>query len=115
MLFPLSDDEGNRAGALFGQTSDKKDLTFPVIQLGLDRPGPVIPEREKYTGSVTSTHKNMLRRIRRGEPLYPSCGRTLGELEDLGYVEDLKQVPKSNLSQGRHFLWSVRLTQKKVA
>jgi hypothetical protein len=30
-IFPSSDDEGNDAGALFGQAKDGKDLTFPVI------------------------------------------------------------------------------------
>lgn len=31
LLFPSKDDEGNDAGALFGQSSDNKSLTFPVI------------------------------------------------------------------------------------
>jgi len=31
LIFPSTDDEGNDAGALFGQTKDGKDLTFPVI------------------------------------------------------------------------------------
>lgn len=31
LIFPSSDDEGNDAGALFGQTKDGNDLTFPVI------------------------------------------------------------------------------------
>ena len=31
LLFPSRDDEGNDAGALFGQTELGEDLTFPVI------------------------------------------------------------------------------------
>ncbi len=31
LLFPSKDDEGNDAGALFGQTPDGKDFTLPVI------------------------------------------------------------------------------------
>lgn len=31
LLFPSKDDEGNDAGALFGQSPDNKSLTFPVI------------------------------------------------------------------------------------
>jgi len=31
LIFPSRDDEGNDAGALFGQTKDEKSLTFPVI------------------------------------------------------------------------------------
>ena len=31
LLFPSRDDEGNDAGALFGQSPDNKSLTFPVI------------------------------------------------------------------------------------
>ncbi len=31
LLFPSKDDEGNDAGALFGQSPDNKPLTFPVI------------------------------------------------------------------------------------
>jgi hypothetical protein len=31
MLFPSMDDEGNDGGALFGQSKDGNDLTFPVI------------------------------------------------------------------------------------
>ena len=31
LIFASQDDEGNDAGALFGQTKDGKDLTFPVI------------------------------------------------------------------------------------
>ena len=31
MLFPSKDDEGNDGGALFGQSKDGNDLTFPVI------------------------------------------------------------------------------------
>lgn len=31
LLLPSRDDEGNDAGALFGQTEDGKSLTFPVI------------------------------------------------------------------------------------
>jgi len=31
LLFPSSDDEGNDAGALFGQSRDNKSLTFPKI------------------------------------------------------------------------------------
>lgn len=111
-LFPSRDDEGNGAGTLFGQTPDRKELTFPVIRPVPRRPAPVFPPRAKYSGPLTSTHKNMLRRIRRGDPLYPGCGKTLGQLRDLGYVEDLQKVPKKGLPQGRHFLWSVRLTQK---
>ena len=30
-IYPQRDDEGNDGGALFGQTKDGKDLTFPVI------------------------------------------------------------------------------------
>jgi hypothetical protein len=32
LLFPSSDDEGNGAGALFGQGADGSELTFPVIR-----------------------------------------------------------------------------------
>ena len=32
LLFPSSDDEGNNAGALFGQGADGSELTFPVIR-----------------------------------------------------------------------------------
>jgi hypothetical protein len=31
LLLPSRDDEGNDAGALFGQSPDGKSLTFPVI------------------------------------------------------------------------------------
>ncbi len=31
ILFPSMDDEGNDGGALFGQTKNGKELTFPVI------------------------------------------------------------------------------------
>jgi hypothetical protein len=31
MVFPSSDDEGNNAGALFGQDVSGNDLTFPVL------------------------------------------------------------------------------------
>jgi hypothetical protein len=31
MIFPSADDEGNDAGALFGQDKDGSGLTFPVI------------------------------------------------------------------------------------
>ena len=31
LLFPSRDDEGNDAGALFGQTSDGEDYTLPVL------------------------------------------------------------------------------------
>jgi hypothetical protein len=31
LIFPSKDDEGNDAGALFGQTNQGDDLTFPVI------------------------------------------------------------------------------------
>lgn len=31
LLIPSSDDEGNNGGALFGSTSDMKDLTFPTL------------------------------------------------------------------------------------
>jgi hypothetical protein len=31
IIFPSADDEGNNAGAIFGQTADGGDLTFPVI------------------------------------------------------------------------------------
>lgn len=31
ILFPSRDDEGNDGGALFGQTKDGKELTFPVM------------------------------------------------------------------------------------
>ena len=31
LLFPSADDEGNDAGALFGQDKDGKELLFPVI------------------------------------------------------------------------------------
>ena len=31
IILPSRDDEGNDGGALFGQTKDGKDLTFPVI------------------------------------------------------------------------------------
>ena len=31
LLIPSRDDEGNDAGALFGQSPDNKSLTFPVI------------------------------------------------------------------------------------
>ena len=31
LIFPSRDDEGNDAGALFGQDNDGNDLTFPVI------------------------------------------------------------------------------------
>lgn len=31
IIFPSRDDEGNDAGALFGQTKDGEELTFPVI------------------------------------------------------------------------------------
>ena len=31
LLFPSRDDEGNDAGALFGQSRDNKSLTFPKI------------------------------------------------------------------------------------
>lgn len=31
IVFPSSDDEGNNAGALFGQTDKGELLTFPVI------------------------------------------------------------------------------------
>ena len=31
LILPSRDDEGNDGGALFGQTKDGKDLTFPVI------------------------------------------------------------------------------------
>ncbi len=31
LLFPSRDDEGNGAGALFGQSSDNESLKFPVI------------------------------------------------------------------------------------
>ena len=30
LVFPSSDDEGNYGGALFGQSSDNEELTFPV-------------------------------------------------------------------------------------
>ena len=30
LLFPSSDDEGNDAGALFGQSPTNEELTFPV-------------------------------------------------------------------------------------
>ena len=30
ILYPSTDDEGNDAGALFGQTADGEDLVFPV-------------------------------------------------------------------------------------
>lgn len=32
LLFPSSDDEGNSAGALFGQGADGSELLFPVIR-----------------------------------------------------------------------------------
>lgn len=32
LLFPSRDDEGNDGGALFGQTKQGEDLTFPVIR-----------------------------------------------------------------------------------
>jgi hypothetical protein len=31
LIFPSQDDEGNGAGALFGQTKDGKEITCPVI------------------------------------------------------------------------------------
>jgi len=31
IIFPSRDDEGNNGGALFGQNSKGKDLTFPVL------------------------------------------------------------------------------------
>ncbi len=31
MVFPSMDDEGNGAGAIFGQTEKGEDLTFPVL------------------------------------------------------------------------------------
>lgn len=31
LVFPSMDDEGNDGGALFGQTKDGKELTFPVL------------------------------------------------------------------------------------
>jgi hypothetical protein len=31
ILYPSADDEGNDAGALFGQAKDGTDCTFPVI------------------------------------------------------------------------------------
>lgn len=31
LIFSSSDDEGNDGGALFGQTKDGKELTFPII------------------------------------------------------------------------------------
>ena len=31
LVFPSRDDEGNNGGAMFGQTKDGEDLTFPVI------------------------------------------------------------------------------------
>lgn len=31
MVFPSRDDEGNDAGALFGQSAKGEELTFPVI------------------------------------------------------------------------------------
>lgn len=31
LIYPSRDDEGNDAGALFGQTKDGKDITLPVI------------------------------------------------------------------------------------
>lgn len=31
LLFPSADDEGNDAGALFGQKADGSELTFPVV------------------------------------------------------------------------------------
>ena len=31
LIFPSMDDEGNDGGALFGQTKDGTNLTFPVI------------------------------------------------------------------------------------
>ena len=31
LILPSCDDEGNNGGALFGQTKEGKDLTFPVI------------------------------------------------------------------------------------
>jgi hypothetical protein len=30
LIFPSGDDEGNRGGALFGQSASHEDLTFPV-------------------------------------------------------------------------------------
>ena len=32
LLFPSTDDEGNDGGAMFGQTKDGGDMTFPVIR-----------------------------------------------------------------------------------
>lgn len=32
LLFPSMDDEGNDGGALFGQTKQGEDVTFPVIR-----------------------------------------------------------------------------------
>ena len=31
LIFPSADDEGNDAGALFGQTRNGEELTFPVL------------------------------------------------------------------------------------
>lgn len=33
LILPASDDEGNNAGALFGQGADGAELTFPVIRV----------------------------------------------------------------------------------
>lgn len=32
IIFPSADDEGNGAGALFGQDKDGKSITFPVLR-----------------------------------------------------------------------------------
>jgi len=111
MLFPSMDDEGNGGGALFGQDPKGRDLTFPVIRNLSSKPAAmVIPPAVKFSGPLTATHKNMLKRIKRGERLHMRCGRTLGELEDLGYISRMARA-----ITGRTTHWKVELSEKGVA
>jgi len=112
MVFPSQDDEGNGGGALFGNDAKGKELTFPVIRRSVlpSAPAVVIPPAVKFSGPMTATHKNMLKRIKRGEQLHMRCGRTLGELKDLGYISMMARA-----IIGRTTHWKVALSEKGVA
>jgi len=108
LLFPSRDPEGNGAGCLFGQGPNNKELTIPALRPKREY---VVPPPLRYEGSLERRHKNMLLRVARGEKLHGRCGRTLRELEDLGYISkmDFVYLPKDK------GFWKVVLSKKATA
>ena len=110
MVYPSQDDEGNGGGAFFGQDSKGKELRFPVIGshlMGRPTPVPTVVFEPPFSGPLTATHKNMLKRIKRGDRIHLRCYTTLDQLKDLGFVSMMaKQIT------GRVAHWKVLLTEK---